>query len=56
MEDKIIDSIFEENNFQWLCQSDGEDIDKYKAKLKRKLRKKEKELLDKIVKEQKQEK
>ena len=50
MVDEIIDSIFEENNFEWLCQADTEDINRYKGKLRRKLRKKAKELLDKVVK------
>jgi len=48
--DNIIDSIFEDSNFEWLCQADTEDINKYKGKIKRKLNKKQRELLDKIVK------
>ena len=51
--DKIIDNIFEDDNLQYICQADGEDIDKYKAKVKRKLRKillSKKEILDEVVK------
>ena len=47
--DKIIDSIFEENKFEWLCQADSEDINIYKGSIKRRLNKKLKELLGKIV-------
>ena len=46
--DNIIDSIFEDSNFEWLCQADTEDINRYKGKIKRKLNKKQRELLDKI--------